>query len=219
LINFFRFSDSLLHLYTHERCWPEISDLSTCLNTHINILATESGGNPFDEAFFCPWVAFQDKWKDLFPIEMACHSATVELRGQLDVNDAFASEDAERIYRFLVGRGFIQGDLSSSSSTDTVKIPNELKVVPLTGVDMMEATVPGLIVWKTAVGENVKKDQLIAEIVDIEDVDASRTPVIARIDGFIYGRALNKLAVPGDIIVEIAGEEKLDWRSGNLLFP
>jgi predicted deacylase len=169
-------------------------------------------------------VAFQDKWKDQFPIEIACHSATIELRGQLDVNDVFASEDAQRIYRFLVGRGFIQDDLSASyspsgSSTTTLKIPNELKVVPLTGVDMMEVTVPGLIVWKTAVGENVKKDQLIAEIVDIEDVDAPRTPVIARIDGFIYGRALNKLAVPGDIIVEIAGKEKLDWRNGNLLFP
>lgn len=89
--------------------------------------------------------------------------------------------------------------------------------LPLAGVDMIEATAPGVLAWKVRVGDTVKKGQLLGEIVNIEDVDAPRVPVVSTIDGIIFARDAKKLAVPGDVIIKVAGRQKLDWRTGNLL--
>lgn len=74
-----------------------------------------------------------------------------------------------------------------------------------------------MVAWKIRPGDRVVKDQLLGEIVCIEDVDAPRTPVVARCDGLVFGMRMHKLAVPGDIIVKVAGKTPLPWRTGNLL--
>lgn len=78
-------SDAVLHMYTHDRLWPLFSDLASELGSNVHLLSSNSGGNAFDESVSCPWSTLADKFPD-FPIPMACHSATVELRGQLDVS-------------------------------------------------------------------------------------------------------------------------------------
>lgn len=82
---------------------------------------------------------------------------------------------------------------------------------------MMPATAPGILAWKVKAGDLVEKDQLLGEIVNIEDVDAPRIPIIARTGGLIYGMTSHKLAVPGDICIKVAGTENLEWRKGYLL--
>jgi hypothetical protein len=52
------------------------------------IIAAEAGGNPFDEGFFYPWATLMDKFPN-HPNTMACESATIELRGEVDVYDDF----------------------------------------------------------------------------------------------------------------------------------
>jgi hypothetical protein len=122
--------------------------------------------------------------KTIGKIGIPLKQPSIEMRVSLVVNDVFASEDSQRVYPFLK-ESRKKEDLSKTiyllllfqdrGLRLILLINMNLKVVPLTGVDMMEATVPGLIVWKTAVGENVRKDQLIVEIVDIEDVDSSNS--------------------------------------------
>ena len=73
-----------MYIYTHDRLWPNMADLSAAIESRCNILCSESGSNPFDEAYSQPWAILQDKFPD-FPIEMACHSATIEVRGEFDV--------------------------------------------------------------------------------------------------------------------------------------
>ena len=82
---------------------------------------------------------------------------------------------------------------------------------------MIEATAPGVLAWKVRPGDMVTKGQLLGEIVNIEDVDAPRLPIVSRTNGIVYGMHAYKLAVPGDICVKVAGQESLDWRQGNLL--
>jgi predicted deacylase len=77
-----------MHFYTHDRLWPELADLTAAIDSKANLLAPESGGNPFDEAYSCPWAKIMDKFPG-FPVEMACRSATLELRGELDVRASF----------------------------------------------------------------------------------------------------------------------------------
>jgi predicted deacylase len=66
-------------------------------------------------------------------------------------------------------------------------------------------------------GDYVTEGQLLGEVVNIEDVDADRTPIIARNSGLIFGIRPHKLAVPGEIGIKIAGSKTLEWRTGNLL--
>ncbi len=71
--------------------------------------------------------------------------------------------------------------------------------------------------WKVRTGDTVTEGQLLGEVVNIEDVDAPRIPLVARNSGLIFGIRPHKLAVPGNIAIKIAGSKALDWRTGNLL--
>ena len=77
-------TDAVMHMYTHDRLWPQMSDLARELKSECHLLASNSGGNPFDEACSCIWASLADKFPG-FPIPMACQSVTVELRGEVDV--------------------------------------------------------------------------------------------------------------------------------------
>ena len=78
--------------------------------------------------------------------------------------------------------------------------------------------------WKARVGEHVKAGQLLGEIVPIDhhssdtpETLAPRVPVLSRTDGIVYGVRTHKLAIPGEIMIKVAGAQPLDWRTGNLL--
>ena len=73
-----------MHMYTHDKLWPEMSDLAASLGSKCNIIDADSGGNCFDEAASTPWARLAEKFPS-FPIPMACQSTTVELRGEADV--------------------------------------------------------------------------------------------------------------------------------------
>ena len=116
------------------------------------------------------------------------------------------------LYNFLVRRGFI----------DDVSVPPLDNLVsqiafPLSAADMICSSHPGVMAWKVKVGDTVEKGQLLGEIVNIEDVDAARIPIIAGTKGLVFGMDDRKLAVPGDVIIYIAGSDELEWRSGRLM--
>jgi uncharacterized protein len=75
-----------MHMYTHNNLWPALSDLAEALGAHCVILdnADSGAGVCFDEASSTPWAVLQQRFPG-FPIPMACHTTTVELRGELDV--------------------------------------------------------------------------------------------------------------------------------------
>lgn len=75
----------------------------------------------------------------------------------------------------------------------------------------------GIFAWKVRTGDHVVEGQLLGEIVNIEEVDAVRTPIFARNSGIIFGVRPHKLAVPGEIGIKVAGSKTLEWRTGNLL--
>ena len=80
----FLFVASVLHMYTHDRLWPKISDLAAHLGAHCTLLASDSGGRPGDEVSSGLWAAVADAYPS-YDIPMACEAVTVELRGTLDV--------------------------------------------------------------------------------------------------------------------------------------
>ena len=88
-----------MHMYTHDRLWPQMSDLAAEIESHCTILAPYSGtshllwarvykcmnvcmyvlyvlyigGDPFDEACSCPWADLHDKLNEesvVYPLPM-----------------------------------------------------------------------------------------------------------------------------------------------------
>lgn len=206
-------SDAVMHMYTHDRLWPAMSDVAEAIGSQCNLLAPQSGGNPFDEALSGPWAVLADAFPS-FPIPMACHSATIELRGESEVYDDLALADAKALYVVLVRRGYVR-DENALQSILPVAAP--LEGTPLTGVDMIEAPTAGVLAWKVRPGDRVVEGQLLGELVRIDDVDAPRIPLVARAAGLVFGMHRHKLAVPGDVIVKVAGSAPLSWRKGDLL--
>jgi predicted deacylase len=149
-------------MYTHDRLWPKLSDLAAFVGSHCHLLASESGGSPFDEVSSCLWAKLSDRFSG-FPIPMACESATIELRGELSVSDEYALQDAKAIYRFLQHRGYITQAATATATTSEVPALKR-DASPLTGVDMVEAPVAGVVVWRVKPGDMVKTGTLLGEI-------------------------------------------------------
>lgn len=55
------------------------------------------------------------------------------------------------------------------------------------------------------------------EIIDIENPDSKRRPIISRTSGVVFSMARHKLVRPGQVIIKVSGMEELAWRVGNLL--
>ena len=212
---------ALMHMYTHDRCWPEMKDLSVELQSHAQLLASISGGNCFDEACSTVWEILAKKFP-AYPIPMACQSSTVELRGQRDVSDELALTDARALFRFLQGRGYISPEStlgrlnqdSASASPPPLQLLND--ATQLTAVDTMVVSESGIVVFKVALGDKVVVGQLICEIVNVEDIDAPRKQLFARVDGIVFAMSSRQLCRPGQSIMKIAGKDVLAWRKGNL---
>jgi len=302
-------TDAVMHMYTHDKLWPALADLAAFLGSQCQIIDSDSGGKCFDEAASNPWAYLQEKFPNC-SIPMACQSATVELRGELDVSDELAQQDAINLYHFLQGRGYIltrvhhhleaapeppvgspgrqgltltspyhdapaatpaaaapatplsptpttttastvttsqksstAGDKAAAAAAAGVTSPLRKKLnevggdlmlaqlpspctrmpavrrqpTPLTGVDMIKAEVPGVITWKVKVGQEVQEGEILGEIVNIEEPFASRTLILSHTSGIVFGKRHHHLAVPGDIIIKVAGSKPLPWRTGSLL--
>lgn len=197
-----------MHLYTSDSSWPDAADLSAQIGCEAALIAEESGDNPFDEAFSLPWVVLRRELGDRFPIPMATLATTIELRGEQDVYDHYAIEDAANMFRFLQRRGIIAGDPGPLPAA-------KCDATPLSGVDRVTATHGGMIVFAVDAGCYVTAGQELGYVLDVETGD--KTPFFSRTSGFLYARVGGRLVVPGGLLCSVAGPEPLPGRVGNLL--
>jgi predicted deacylase len=191
--------------------WPDASDLVAQLGSKVTLLAKKSGGDPFDEACSKIWWELAEKFPN-YPIPNACLSATVELRGRLDVSHEYGIRDAKNIYNFLVRRGYIKG-----------KAPALPKVhraaTPLSGVEHLKTDSAGIVVFKKRIGEAVKKGDVIAEIVNpIANSPMDRVKKVkCQVDGILFTTIVDRYAKPNRLIAKIAGKKPLKEKGKHLL--
>jgi predicted deacylase len=205
-------SEAVLHLYLGTPSWPDAADLSAHIGSRATLLATVSGGAPFDEAVGGLWWTLAERYPG-YPIPPACLSGTVEYRGRGDVDEAMAAADADNLYRFLQRRGVVDGDPGPTPEP-------RCEATPLEGVDMIRSPVGGIIAYAKMPGEEVGAGERVAVVVDPVNPDfaAARTELVSRCDGILYGRAADRLARPGQVVCKVAGKRHLpDRHSGALL--
>jgi hypothetical protein len=203
--------EAALHLFISRRDWPgpasllaaDIGAEATLYNDPYPEHLTFSGVNS------ALWARLAERYPSA-NIPQACFSATIEYRGQHDVNHALGESDAGNLYRFLVRRGVIAGRAGK---------PPRLKAeaTPMEGMDVGYAPRPGMLVYHVAKGSKVKKGTPICEVIDPADPRGpkARVQVIARTDGILFSRKLDgRLAWPGAVLFRIAGPKVLSHRKG-----
>ena len=200
--------EATMHLYIGTPLWAEGgADLAACMASPVNLLADDSGGEAFDEANSRLWWQLAQRFPQ-HPIPPACFAATIELRGDRDVDDALASKDADGLIAFLASR-------------DCIDLPTPPKpaIAPqatlLEAVDSLEASHPGVLTWTVKLGSTVQRGELLGHLVDPES--GIRRPIHARNDGLFFAARGHRWVRPGQWIAKIAGCEKLDWRKAGAL--
>lgn len=204
-------NEAVLHLFISRRDWPGSASL---LAADIGAQATLYN-DPYPEHLTFSGVnsALWARLAERFPaanIPQACLSATIEYRGQHDVNHALGTADANNLYRFLVRRGVIAGRAG--------KLPRlKAEATPMGGMDAGYCPRPGILVYHVAKGSRVKKGEPVCEVIDPADARGpkARTQIVARTDGILFSRKLDgKLAWPGMVAFRIAGSRILAHRKG-----
>lgn len=192
-------AQAVLHMYMGTPLWPIAEDLHKQLGSQATLLATRSGGNPFDESISTIYWDVAERLTD-YPLPPACVAATIELRGESDVDDDLASADAQNLYRFLQRRGYIAGNpgpLPEAKANPT----------PLEGVDMVRAPGSGIVTFLREPGAFVRKQEKIAIIVDPLSTHgpSARVDVVANTTGILFARRADRMATPGQVLCKIAG--------------
>ena len=205
-------NEALLHLYLNTVHWPEAEDLSAEIGSRGTMICDDSGAGSFDETFIVPWLRLAKAVGPAFPLPAPCIGATIEYRGQADVGDAIAETDARALFRFLQRRGLIAGDPGPLPEA-------QCEATRLEATDIVRAEAPGVLAYKVEIGEQVKKGQVIADLVDpmADDPLKARTPILSQTDGLVLTRLIQKLVRPGAAIAKIVGREPLAYRKGKLL--
>ena len=203
--------EAVLHLFMSRKDWPGRASL---LAADIGAQAALYNG-PYPEHLTFSGVnsALWSRLAERFPsanIPQACLSATIEFRGQHDVNHALGEADANNLYRFLVRQGVISGRAG--------KLPRlKAEATPMGGMDVGYCPRPGILVYHLAKGSRVSKGTPVCEVIDPADARGpkARVQMVARTDGILFSRKLDgRIAWPGMVAFRIAGPKVLAHRKG-----
>ncbi len=198
-------NEGAVHLYTLTPLADRVAPLAALLGARALLLASESGGHPFDEACSAHWLDLQTR----FPahlIPLACCAVTVELRGEADVSHALAAADADALLAAMVLAGAIDGPapalpLARCAATN------------LADAELLSASMPGVLVPHRAVGDTIAPGDLVAEVID--PASGTVVPLRARYAGVLFAQESLRFVAAGRSVAKIAGTEAR--RSGRLL--
>ena len=196
--------EAVMHLYAGTPCAEQALVLARWLKVEALLLATQSGDDPFDESCGGLWWDCRAEFGD--KVELACFSATVELRGQAEVNDTLAAQDANAILQFLAQYGHLQ--------MPTEPAPAALCVAtPLQGVEVLRAPCAGIAVFHQTPGAQIAVGDLVVELVN--PYNNERHPIRASVAGKMFARTTNRYVQRGGDLAKIAGP--VAFRTGKLL--
>ena len=205
-------NEALPHIFSAPQSATVMQDLSDWMGAAATLFAETSGGYSFDEVWSNVWLDLAKAYPDK-PLPLACHSATLEYRGQFDTFDALNKDDAERLYGFLQSQGLIGGELIRARPASTPAGTD------LAATEMTRVQQAGLLAYKVQLGDTIKKGDVLADLISLDGEGAfvERVPILAGTDGVIISRNIHKYVWPGCSIAKVVGKEKLESRGEYLL--
>lgn len=191
--------EAMQYLYIADPLWPAMSDLADCMDAEAVIRWTAMPDGAFEEAVFARMLhkAGADLGKAGYCV------TTVELRGQGDVSPELARRDAAGLYRFLVLRGVIEGDVEPAKD-----LPDTYPALSIENVDVIDAPAGGTLLYHVGVGDRVSKGDLLAEILVRPGEPDGVVAVTAPQDGLILSRRMRRFIRVGDDVLKLFGDQR-----------
>jgi predicted deacylase len=199
-------NEAVLHMYTGTPLAGRVKPLAALMGAYAVLLATESGGEPFDEACSRVWWELAEHFGDRFPIPLGCVGVTVELRGENDVRYDLAERDAHALLQYLAREGVV--DLPLEPLPAPLCAPT-----PLEGVEPLHAPHAGVLVFLKKLGDPVQAGDAVADIVD--PVSGRTTTLRPTQSGVLFASTAHRHLLRGMHVCKIAGAQA--WRTGSLL--
>jgi len=202
--------EAVMHFYCEEACWSALEPLAHYLQSRAILLAKNSGSSPFDECLSGVWwrLAEMIAARGLeAPLPQSCHSTTIELRGEAQVQHELAAQDAAALADFLRSLGVLRDAPPAPMPAAACK------PTPLAGSETLCAASPGVVVFATNPGDTLKAGELVAEIIDPINQRSER--ICAGVDGVLYARIRDRYVTAGCELAKIAGA--VPFKSGELL--
>ena len=197
---------AVMHLYA-STARPEITALlCRSVGAKLALIQDLSGGNAFDEAHTVPWKQLRARYGDRFPIPAGCFSSTLEYRGQFDVEDRLAVQDAGNLMTFLAAIGIVRGWNEKPEYPDALHRP-------LGGAADVFAPQGGVVSWLAHPGDTVAAGQTLAHVTD--PVSRRCLSVTAPEAGLLFRTELWRSCLRGQSLAHVAGEKIV--RTGDLL--
>lgn len=198
--------EAAMHLYTSEAAWPEFEPLSRYLGAQASLLATNSGGESFDETHSLLWWQLQQAMPVDKPVPDGAIAVTVECRGQRDVSYDVAQKDADALVDYLVWRKAIKLDVKP--------LPALLSpATPLAGSEQFYAPVSGILIHRAKIGDTIRVGQALFDIVD--PLTDETTTLVSNTEGVFYMRRAIRFVTAGAPLGRVTG--KTAFRTGVLL--
>jgi uncharacterized protein len=196
---------AVLHLYASPARPDTTALLCRSTGARLALIAEVSGGNAFDEAHTAAWAALRARFSDRHPIPAACFSTTLEYRGQFDVDDGTAADDAANLMTFLAAIAAISGPAAPRHP--------DARHLPLAAAPEVTAPQGGIVTWAVPVGADVREGQTLGHVTD--PLARLRLPFTAPCAGLLFRVELWRSCLRGQILCQIAGETIV--RTGNLM--
>ena len=197
---------AMLHFYASNARPDDVTLLGQATGAKLALLADISGGHAFDEAHSAPWLHLRDRFGDRYPIPAGCFATTLEYRGQFDVGDALAGQDAANLMTYLAAVGAVAGRGDGPRH-------DAPQCLPLAGAAEIFAPQGGVIAWQAEPGDHVQADQPLGHVTD--PVSRRRMAISSPIAGLFFRCELWRSCLRGQSLAHVAGEKTV--RSGDLL--
>ncbi|QJI29094.1 succinylglutamate desuccinylase [Pseudomonas sp. ADAK18] len=189
--------EALPYLYIHRNFWPDGLALAAALKVDLVIVWDEGGDGSFEETI----IAHADPRL----------AATIELRGQADVSDALAQQDAEGLWAWLCVSGVI----------DEVAVISEWQgqVIDMGCMETVLAPCAGVLVFEKALGDAIEEGERFARIIRRPGDPGSEVVLRAAQTGRLVTRHRERLIAQGSVVAKFTGSRLSENWSGGVLDP
>jgi predicted deacylase len=193
--------EALPYLYVHRSFWPRGRELAAAMKMDVAIIWDDGGDGSFEESIIAPWLR-----KGVSERQMA---ATLELRGQGDVSDRFAEQDAEGLYAWLCSYGVIDEALTPGDWP--------VETMEMGQMETILAPQPGVLIFEKDLGDFVEEGQRFARILRCPGDPSSEVVLVAEQAGRMVTRYRDRLVSQGMVVAKFTGSRvSRHWRGGLL---
>ncbi|WP_347927116.1 succinylglutamate desuccinylase/aspartoacylase family protein [Pseudomonas helvetica] len=195
--------EAMPYLYVHRSFWPRGRELAAAMKMAVAIIWDDGGDGSFEETIIAPWL--RDGVTDQHL------AATLELRGQGDVSDRFAEQDAAGLYAWLCACGVIDEPLSPGDWP--------VEAIEMSHMETILAPQPGVLIFEKDLGDFVEEGQRFARILGRPGDPSSEVLLFAEQAGRMVTRYRDRLVQQGMVVAKFTGTRVSRNWSGGLLDP